>query len=89
MSSYELRLGPSPRRSLSRLPIAAASAVVEFMTGRLLEEPYRLGGALGRELTGYRAARVRDYRILYRVLEEERVVHVIRIDHRRNVYRSR
>lgn len=89
MGSYELRLDPSPRRALNRLPLPAALAVAEFMTGRLLENPQRAGGELERELSGYRSARVRDYRVIYRVFEAEAVVHVVRIEHRKNVYRRR
>lgn len=59
------------------------------MAGRLLENPHRIGGELERELSGYRSARVREYRVIYRVLDDESVVHVVRIEHRGDVYRSR
>jgi mRNA-degrading endonuclease RelE of RelBE toxin-antitoxin system len=64
-----------------------AAAIVEFMIGPLLENPYRVGKPLLRELSGYHAARRGAYRIIYRVNEETDTVEVVRIDHRARVYR--
>jgi mRNA interferase RelE/StbE len=46
-------------------------------------------GLLQQELAGFRSARRGAYRIVYEILEEERVVVVQRIDHRAHVYRPR
>lgn len=86
--AYELRLAASAERTLARLPEFAAAAIVEFVTGPLLENPRRIGKPLGLELLGYHSARRGPYRILFRI-EEPDVVHVVRIDHRADVYRSR
>jgi len=40
-----------------KLPEVIAAAVVEFITGTLLENPHRVGNALHRELTGIYSAR--------------------------------
>lgn len=89
MAPYELRLAPSAERTLTVLPEPAAAAVVEFMTGALITEPYRVGKPLLRELEGYITARRGPYRIVYRMDEECRTVRVLRIDHRADVYRKR
>ena len=89
MHSFELRLDPSPRRSLENLPLGVAAAIAEFMLGPLCANPQRVGKALQRELAGCRSARIREYRIVYRVLIDDHVVHVLRIDHRSDVYRKR
>ncbi len=60
-----------------------------FITGPLLANPRRLGGELHREPAGvWSAHSVRGYRILYRD-EEHRVVKVLNVDRRADVYRSR
>ena len=41
------------------------------------------------ELAGAFAARRGTYRVLYRINEERREVIVIRVDHRRDAYRTR
>jgi mRNA-degrading endonuclease RelE of RelBE toxin-antitoxin system len=73
---------------LTRLPEAAASAIIELLTGPLVESPYRLGKPMHFELEGYLCARRGAYRVVYRVLPDD-IVEVVRIDHRSDVYRSR
>lgn len=43
MGDFEVRLAPSAERTLERLPESVAAAVAEFVTGPLLEEPFRVG----------------------------------------------
>jgi mRNA-degrading endonuclease RelE of RelBE toxin-antitoxin system len=69
--------------------LAVAAAVTAFLTGPLLDNPYRVGKRLTRELSGYYSARRGPYRVIYRIDETERIVHVVRIDHRADVYRAR
>ena len=59
------------------------------MLGPLIEEPRRVGHPLQRELTGLWSARRGAYRILYELDESERVVNVVLVDHRSDVYRPR
>lgn len=87
---YELLLSGAARRGLEReLPLAIALAVWEFCDGPLREHPHRAGKPLGRELTGYFSARRGAYRVIYRLIEGDSVVHVVRIEHRSHVYRRR
>jgi mRNA interferase RelE/StbE len=86
---YELRTTPTVRRALShRLPEAVAAAVYEFMTGPLLTEPYRVGTRLMPPLDGWFSARRGTYRVIYRVDEDKRIVSVVDVDHRSDVYRA-
>jgi mRNA interferase RelE/StbE len=92
--AYALSLASSARRVLIEgppcgLPLAVVAAVTEFLTGPLLDNPHRVGKRLTRELGGYHSARRGAYRVVYRLDEAERVVHVVRIDHRADVYRTR
>ncbi len=87
MAQYQLRVAPSAARSLERLPESVATAVIEFMTGPLLEAPSRVGRPLLRQLTGYWSARRGAYRVVYAIDEVGSSVLVVRIDHRADVYR--
>jgi len=86
---WRLAVAVSAERSLRRLPAKVAPAIVEFMIGPLLENPERVGHLLHRELSGLRSARRGGYRIVYEIDIERRIVQVVRIDHRADVYRPR
>jgi mRNA interferase RelE/StbE len=87
---YDLILGAAARRAITdRLPEVVATAVVNFMTSALVEEPHRVGKPLRGELAGLWSARRGTYRVLYRIDEDRRDVIVLRIEHRRDVYGPR
>lgn len=88
-AAWNLIVAPSAERALARLPEKAAAAVVEFMLGPLVERPKRVGHELQRELQGLWSARRGPYRIVYEIDEQSRQVHVLRIDHRADIYRPR
>lgn len=68
--------------------MAVAAAVAEFITGPLLTRPYIVGKPLTHELAGYHSARRGAYRVVYRIDDKLQTVHVVRIDHRADVYYS-
>jgi mRNA-degrading endonuclease RelE of RelBE toxin-antitoxin system len=85
---YKLWTTPTVRRALSeRLPQAVAVAAYEFMTGPLIQEPYRVGKQLLPPLADRFSARRGTYRIIYRIDDATRTVTVVDVDHRRDVYR--
>ena len=87
---YELVLTPPARRALAdELSEGVAGAVIEFLTTALVLAAQRVGKALRGELASVWSARRGTYRILYRIRDEPREVIVLRIEHRRDVYRAR
>lgn len=85
---YELVVTAPAARAISEtLPETVAFAVIDFITGPLLENPKRVGAPLRGELDGIWSARRGTYRVLYRVDEENREVIVLRVGHRRDIYR--
>jgi mRNA interferase RelE/StbE len=87
---YRLRVTASAGRVIQdKLPEVVAAAVIEFITGTLLENPHRVGSALHRELTGVHSARRGAFRILYAIDDVIRLVTVLRVEHRADVYRPR
>jgi mRNA interferase RelE/StbE len=86
---YTLRTTPTVRRALGEiLPEAVAAAAYEFMTGPLLLQPYRVGKRLLPPLDDRFTARRGTYRIIYRVDDKARVITVVDVAHRRDVYRT-
>ena len=87
--AYELRTTSTVRRALSEtLPEAVAAAAYEFITGPLLTEPYRIGKRLLPPLDDRFSARRGTYRVIYRIDDKVRVVTVVDVAHRRDVYRT-
>ena len=68
--------------------MAVAAAVGEFITGALLDSPHVVGKPLTNELVGYHSARRGAYRVVFRIDDAARRVHVVRIDHRADVYHA-
>ena len=88
-SGYDLVVaGPAARALGEELPERVAAAVIEFITGSLLENPKRAGRQLRNELVGTHSARRGTFRVLYRIDEERREVVMLHVDHRRDVYRT-
>ncbi len=83
---YEILLARQAERDLRRLPAEIFQRVVRDLK-ELTQNPRPPGC---RKLTGsqndYRV-RVGDYRILYEINDEDRKVQVLRVGHRRDVYR--
>lgn len=89
MTSYSLETTPTVRRMLTeRLPEPVAVAAYEFMTGPLLDNPYRVGKRLPPPLDDRFSARRGTYRIIYRVDDKRMVVTVVDVGHRSNIYRT-
>lgn len=87
--NHEIVLTPPARRAIATdLPEAVAAAVIDFITTALLENPQRVGKPLRDDLEGIWSARRGTYRVLYRIRDDPREVVVLRIDHRRDVYRA-
>lgn len=89
-SRYDIRFQPAARRAIShRLPEAVAAAVLEFCDAALAVSPHWVGKPLFGPLAGCHGARRGTYRIVYRIAEDTRTVHVLDIDHRADIYNRR
>lgn len=85
--TYRLVVAPAVVRQLTdKLPESAAWACYEFVNGPLLDNPRRVGAALRAPFAGQWRARRGEYRVRY-VVDDERVVTVLDVSHRRDAYR--
>jgi mRNA interferase RelE/StbE len=88
-AAFAIAWTAASRRALTRLPEKVASAVIEFLYGSLAESPHRVGKVLKLGLEGLHSARRGDYRVIYRIDDDQRLVIVIAIEHRSDIYRPR
>ena len=84
----EIRFQAAARRAIAQqLPEAVATAALEFCAAALAENPHRVGKPRFGPLAGCYGARRGTDPIVYRTDEDSRVVHVLDIGHRSEIYR--
>lgn len=84
---YQIRyLEEVVRNHIPALPSSARSLIKRAIEERLTLDPIRLGKPLRHSLKGFRRLRVSDYRVVYRIETEERIVVVVAIKHRKDIY---
>lgn len=82
---YSLRIRRSAEKDLNRLP--------EFVFGRInerllsLEDDPRPHGTKRLSHRGEYRLRVGDYRVLYEIDDKRKIVEIVSVGHRRDVYR--
>lgn len=86
---YAIAWTPSAQRDLARLPEKIATALVEFAYGSLAGNPRRVGRELHLNVAGHHLARRGDFRVIYRIDDEQHTVHITALDHRADVYSPR
>ena len=84
--SFSIRIKESAAKELRRVAGPERTRIVSAID-RLAETPH-LGAAKG-DLRGLRRIRVGDYRVVYEVRDDELVVLVVRVAHRRDAYRRK
>jgi mRNA interferase RelE/StbE len=86
---FEVEITREGRRHLDQLPGKVRDAAIQALLGPIAERPRRIGKPLVGELTGLYSARRGDYRVIYEIDDDRKVVIVHRVQHRRVVYRRR
>ena len=84
MKSLRIRLTPEAARLLSKLH-PESKKLIKSALQELRQAQYS-GHDLQEELSGFKSYRSKRYRILYRVNEEEQVIEVYYIGHRKDIY---
>jgi len=86
---YEIEITAEGLRHLNKLPDKVRHAALESAFGPIAEKPHWLGKPLVGELEGLWSARRGDYRIIYEIFDDEQIVLIHRVQHRRDAYRPR
>lgn len=89
-NAYRLQVAPAARRQLLGLAPEVQLRIRQTIR-TLAADPRPRGATLLADRPSERVWRVRvgDYRVLYEIRDKELVVLVVRVGHRREVYRSR
>ncbi len=88
--AWRIELDPAAARELSKLDPQMARRILAFLHDRvaILENPRSIGEALkGSKLNEFWKYRVGDYRIIANIEDGALQILIVRIGHRREVYR--
>lgn len=83
---YQVELRPRAQRALDKLPKFDFRAVIEAIKD--LSQTPRPRGIGKVKSTGLWRIRQGDYRIIYAINDKEHLVTVVRVGHRREIYRA-
>ena len=84
--SYRLEFKPTARKSLAKIPTVHADRIRKALD-LLGENPLPPGN---RKIVGSEAKyriRIGDYRVIYEIKDNQLVIFIIRIAHRKDIYR--
>lgn len=85
---WQVKIDERFYRDLKKIDKKVGQEVFTYLQERIAtnENPRRFGKPLIHHLHGLWRYRVRDYRIICRIVEDELIVLALRIGHRKNVY---
>ncbi len=85
---YNIEIAPDALRFLERLKKNNKNILDRLVRSidSLRSNPF-IGKKLVGDLSGFRSLRVGEYRILYVIIEKKILIQVVKIAHRREVYR--
>ena len=87
--AWRIEFVPAAAKEVKKLGKAEATRILAVLEQRIavLDDPRSLGSALTGEFGGLWRWRVGDYRVIARIQEERITFLVVRVAHRRDVYR--
>ena len=87
--AWRIEFLPAAEKELAKPGRAEAKRIIETLKTRIapLDDPRRLGSALSGQLGGLWRWRIGDYRVVARIEDERITILVVRVAHRREVYR--
>jgi len=83
---YKVAYLDSIEEDLKKLDKSVVKKIISRIETYLAQDPKGLGKPLKGDFQGYWRYRWGDYRVIYRIAEEEILIIVLRISHRKEVY---
>ncbi len=84
--AYKLLFDDKVTKDLKNIDKSWQKKILEAIKTKLLENPY-IGKKLVGDLSSYYRYRVNDYRVIYEIIEDEIILVIIKIKHRKDVYK--
>jgi mRNA interferase RelE/StbE len=85
--AWQIELTGSAEKELAKLDKPVAKRIIKFLRERVAVDPRSSGKALKGDHSGLWRYRVGDYRVICEIYDEKISVLVVRVGHRKEVYR--
>ncbi len=87
--AWQIEFVPEAAKDLKKLGRAEAARIIRTLEDRIaaLDDPRTLGAPLTGDLSGYWRWRIGDYRVVAQIEDTRVLILVVRVAHRREVYR--
>ena len=85
--AYQVYILPAALRQLAKLPLSIQDQIQQRMDA-LADDPRPPGTKALAGQKGFYRIRAGDYRVIYQIKDEKLTVLVVRVGHRREVYRK-
>ncbi|UZK68450.1 type II toxin-antitoxin system RelE/ParE family toxin [Sphingomonas sp. S1-29] len=87
--AWRIEFLPEAAKELAKLDRTAAARIIKTLETRIAvqDDPRSLGSALTGDHAGYWRWRIGDYRVVARIEDDRVLILVVRVAHRREVYR--
>ena len=83
---YKIVWDSNVYKDLKKIDKTIGNKIIQKVETNLSKDPLLLGKKLIFTFSGLLSYRIEDYRVLYEVINNTLVVHVVKISHRKNVY---
>jgi mRNA interferase RelE/StbE len=87
--AWTIEFVPEAAKELRKLDRQVAARILKTLEERIatLDDPRQIGSALVGDHAGFWRWRIGDYRVIARIEDERIIILVVRVAHRREVYR--
>ena len=86
-SEYKVRWHEKTLKDLKDMDRAAAQAIISKIKSYIVKSPLELGKPLSRNFKGMYRYRSGDYRVVYTIDLENREITILRVGHRKEIYK--
>ena len=84
---WKIEITGEAEKELARIDKPAAKRIIKYLRERVSVDPRASGKSLRGDLSGLWRYRIGDYRVICELYDEKVSVLVVRIGHRKDVYR--
>ena len=88
--TWTIEFDDRARKELRKLDPTSQQDILKYLRDRLsnIEDPKKFGKPLLYEKSGLWRYRIRDIRIICKIVEDDQLIFITRIGHRKHIYRG-